>query len=134
LSFFKQIVRGLTIIYALVFNFTLKCINFHTRVCVCVCEALWWLKITFWKVEPIILPTCACQGKRLTVEKNWRNVILVDAIICNYWQGFNNHSSRRLKKQEAYAFNYFGLPRGCYSFKYGTTAGLENECCRFSVY
>jgi len=82
----------------------------HSCVCVCVCEALWWLKNTFWKVESIILPVlvkeynipnfttniaCACQGKRLTVEKNLRNVILVDAIICNYWQGFNNHSSRR---------------------------------------
>jgi hypothetical protein len=86
-----------------------------------VCEALWWLKNTFWKVEsiilpvlvkeltsqilPLILPACACQGKRLTVEKNLMNVILVDAMICNYWQGFNNHSSRRLKKEEAYAFN-----------------------------
>jgi len=63
--------------------------NFHTRVCVC--EALWWLKNTFWKVESIILPVlveeynipnfttniaCACQGKRLTVEKNLMNITL----------------------------------------------------------
>jgi len=116
LCFFKQIVRGLTIIYALIFNFTLKCINFHTRVCVFVCEALWWLKNTFWKVEsiilpvlvkeltsqilPLILPACACQGKRLTVEKNLMNVITlimsssILSMICNYWQGFNNHSRR----------------------------------------
>ena len=78
------------ITYALIFNFYFEP---HS----CVCEALWWLKNTFWKVESIILPV-------LVKEYNIPNFTTNIACLCL--------SRKKIDCREKLKERH---PRGCYN-------------------